>query len=159
MSSTVRALLIEDDDAKGQTVYGSLNREFSRLKILGDVTFAGSVQSAIEWLKRDSFDLIVADMSLPTFDVKNAESGGSPRPLGGLEVFDFLERLGLKVPVIVITSYPVISDGSTHMKFSELEATLSLDFPDIFIGSIYYDSTFTNWDEKLGHMLNNIFKA
>jgi CheY-like chemotaxis protein len=138
-----KLLLIEDDDVKRQGVISTLNS-------LGDfeIVLANSVSSAIASVSNE-IDLIIADMSLPTYDIVATERGGTPRPFGGVEVFEHLERIGSSVPVVVVTSYPAISDGKRSLTVNALERQLANDFPENFKGLVYFDFAYTDWEREL----------
>ena len=138
-----KLLLIEDDDVKRQGVINTL-------KLLGDfdILLANSVSSAIAAISND-LELIIADMSLPTYDILATERGGTPRPFGGIEVFEHLERINSKLPVVVVTSYPAISDGRRSLTVNDLERQLSADFPENFKGLVYFDFAYTDWEKEL----------
>jgi CheY-like chemotaxis protein len=104
----MNVLLVEDDEFKATDI----------IKVLGDVLEvtgvkrAMSVTSSLRMVTRESFDVIVLDMSLPTFDLSGPGGGGSPQGQGGLEVLRLIRRLAAKPTVIVVTQYPDIEiDG------------------------------------------------
>jgi CheY-like chemotaxis protein len=142
-----RVLLIEDDEVKRQSIQTVLGNS-----IAADLVHANSVHSAITALEQD-FDLVLADMSLPTYDIELRERGGTPRPFGGFEVFEYLERVQSDVPVIVITSYPAISDGKRSMSVSALGEQLERDFPANFRGVVYFDSSYAEWEQQFVELL------
>lgn len=146
-------LLIEDDDVKRQSIQNVLANNFSVF-----VTPANSVRTAIDSLAIN-FDLILADMSLPTFDIEVRERGGTPRPFGGIEVFEHLERIESSTPVVVVTSYPAISDGKKSLTVSDLERQLTADFPVNFKGIVYFDFAYAEWEQQFISLLNEILKG
>ena len=93
---TDSVLVIEDSDAKLASVVAALTAMLPRYPI----ETAKSVRSAVAALETNTFRLIVADMSLPTFDVESRERGGTPRPFGGIEVFDYLLKQDIKVFIV-----------------------------------------------------------
>jgi len=93
--------------------------------------------------------MIIADMSLPTYDVKEKERGGTARPFGGIEIFDYLQRLGRNTPVIVVSSYPAIEDEGKSMTLKDLAAMLKKEYPEIFSGYVFFDSAYLTWGLEL----------
>jgi len=69
---TDSVLVIEDSDAKLASVVAAL----TAMLPLYPIETAKSVRSAVAALETNTFRLIVADMSLPTFDVESRERGG-----------------------------------------------------------------------------------
>ena len=94
-------LLVEDEDPKRANIIRALNK----IRPASDIIEARSVNSAITQLRSTVPDLILLDMSLPTFDIGPGEPGGRPQGFGGIEVLRYIDRFKLRVPVIVITAY------------------------------------------------------
>lgn len=151
---TDSVLVIEDSDAKLASVVAALKAMLPQYPI----ETAKSVRSAVAALQIKTFRLIVADMSLPTFDVESRERGGTPRPFGGIEVFDYLVREGLATPVIVVSSYQALVDGSRSMPLEKLADDLARDYPDNYHGYVYFDSAYSNWERELRAHVEKTFK-
>ena len=145
---TTRILLIEDDEEKRESVLAAINTHIQ----IPQIVVTRSVRRAIDTLSdvTANFELIVADMSLPTFDIEMRERGGSPRPFGGIEVFEYLDRNDSTLPVLVVTSYPILSDGKKSMSVSDLTQQLTRDFPRNFHGLVYFDTQFSDWERDIG---------
>lgn len=150
----INILVIEDSDSKRQSIQNVVERELPTARLF----FAQSVRSGIDAISADGLDLIIADMSLPTYDIEVRERGGTPRPFGGIEIFEHLERVEIQLPVLVVTSYPAITDGKKSMSFSDLSASLRLDFEENFLDMIYFDSSYTKWDHEISAVLGKLFK-
>lgn len=73
----MRILLIEDEVPKQEHILAALKE----IRPSASVNVARSVRSAIEAIVAEPPDLLLLDMSLPTFDVGPKESGGAPRTL------------------------------------------------------------------------------
>ena len=155
MNMPLTVLIIEDSESKLKSIQGVLERELPSVAIRK----ALSVRSAIDSVLALMPDLIVADMSLPTYDIKARERGGTPRPFGGIEVFETLERHEIVVPVVVVTSYPAITEGTQSLGLTELSKRLEDDFPDCFLGTVYFDSAYSNWEREIVVFLHKVLKA
>jgi DNA-binding NarL/FixJ family response regulator len=155
MSTTLTVLIVEDSESKMSSIQTVLAREIPMVIIRK----ALSVRSAIDDILVSLPDLIIADMSLPTYDIEIRERGGTPRPFGGIEVFETLDRFEIKVPVLVVTSYPTITEGNQTVGLGELSKRLQTDFPQCFIGTVYFDSAYTNWERELALFIDQILKA
>lgn len=154
MSVNSKILIIEDDENKLQNIMVLIQSELKSTKI----SVARSVKSAISKIDEEQFDLIFADMSLPTYEIQPHESGGTPRPFGGVEVFDYLEMSDILVPIIVITSYPKLTDGTKSLNVRDLEKQLLLDYPQNFIGLVYFDTSVTDWESTVKSLINITMK-
>nr|SPS06548.1 putative Response regulator receiver domain protein (CheY-like) [Candidatus Nitrotoga fabula] len=155
MDAVPTVLIVEDNESKLNSIQGVLERELRTV----DIRKAHSVRSAIDDVLACMPDLIIADMSLPTYDIKIRERGGSPRPFGGIEVFDTLERYEIVVPVLVVTSYPTITEGGQSIGLTELSKRLHSDFSECFIGTVYFDSAYSNWENEMMVFVHQVLKA
>lgn len=151
MNSPPNILVIEDSEAKLASVVGALHAS-----LIANITFAKSVKSALTKLREANFDLIVADMSLPTYDVKPRERGGTARPFGGIEVFDFLQNRIQRTPIVVVSSYPAIVDGNTSLTLPALAEKLKADYPGNFAGYVFFDSAYLTWELQMQTLIKEI---
>lgn len=148
-------LIVEDSEAKLASILVAVSSIIPRDK----TKCARSVKSALKALRQDDFSMIIADMSLPTYDVKAGERGGTPRPFGGIEIFDHLQRTGKKTPVAVVSSYPAIVEGNTSLTLHALSKNLATDYPDNFSGYVFFDSTYLTWKVELLEIIGKFFKS
>jgi CheY-like chemotaxis protein len=145
VSTTNRLLVVEDSEAKLASIVSALRAVFPDFA----VDCAMSVKAAMTALRTWNFSLVVADMSLPTYDVKLRERGGTARPFGGIEVFDYLKRRKMITPVIVVSSYPAIIDGGTSLTLPDLASRLRSGYGHIFAGYVFFDSAYLTWELEL----------
>lgn len=138
-------LLVEDEAPKRENIRLVLDQRFPDRRLIE----ARSVGSAIRALRTEKFELIILDMSLPTFDIKVGESGGRPQGFGGVEVLRYMDRLDVVAPVIVVTAYPAFSQGDREIDLGALEKTLAKDHPESFKSVVFYNSMFSTWREEL----------
>lgn len=121
--------------------------------------FAKSVRGALEQLKATAPDLLILDMSLPTFDIGADEGGGRPQGFGGLEVMRNMELEEISCPVVVITGYEAFSKAGGQVNLDALAEELSADHPSIFRGIIHYNSAYGDWRARLRSFLTNAGKG
>lgn len=146
-------LLIEDEVAKEE----ELQEFFSSRYGPCDYHTARSVRSAVDALRASlSIDLIVLDMSLPTFDISDSESGGSPQGFGGVEILRYLQKLGSLTPVVVVTGFEAFTLGDRIVNLDELRRRFSNEYPENFRGAVYYNVMLTSWAEELEECISSI---
>ena len=141
----MKILLIEDEAPKRDNIRSLLDQ----MGLLDAVSEARSVGSAIRALRVNGFNLIILDMSLPTFDIGMGETGGRPQGFGGVEVLRYMERFKLATPVIVVTAYPAFSEGNQEIDLKSLTNKLRDQHPIIFKEIVFYNSMFSEWREEL----------
>ena len=102
----IHVLLVEDEDPKLRHLRDRLSYELPEAII----DICRSVNSATDYLERSTPDIVILDMSLPTFDVTQTEGGGRPQGFGGVEVLRHIAFNDLACKVIVITGYRGVSE-------------------------------------------------
>jgi CheY-like chemotaxis protein len=141
----MRVLLIEDEDPKRRHILA----EFRRIVADASVAVAKSVTSALDAIERERPDLLLLDMSLPTFDISDQEDGGRPQGFGGIEILRYLDLQEVRVPTIVITGYEAFPKAGGQLDLEGLRKELEKDFPDIFLGLLHYNSSLEEWKHEL----------
>lgn len=135
-------LLIEDDGFKRDKL-----REYLAELIAGArIAEARSAQSAFRQLRRLEPDLVVLDMSLPTFDIGPSESGGRPQVFGGVEVLREMDRRNIAKPVVVVTQYETF--GDERMSLGELASKLAGEHAQTFVALVYYETASEQWKKQ-----------
>ncbi|GAB7023581.1 response regulator [Salidesulfovibrio brasiliensis] len=144
-------LLIEDDEIKSHNINKFLNSIYNDIAI----HTRGSVKSGLEFLKTTNFDLLLLDMTLPTFDISSTEDGGRPQPYGGREILRQMERLDLMTPAIVITGFDKFGEGQDSLSLDELNLQLSQEHRN-YKGAVYYSSFDDSWMSSLELIINKL---
>jgi CheY-like chemotaxis protein len=147
-----RLLLIEDDENKVKQLVEclmELSNDF-------DIHRAASVRSATSKLNSDNYDIVLLDMSMPTFDVGTDDDSGRPQIYGGRVVLKQMQRRSIQTPVILVTQFDRfgIEEGSKTLR--ELSDELAKSHPEVFRGSVYYNATLDSWKTELRALLREI---
>jgi len=143
-------LLVEDDEDKREQIISFLNA-----KVSCNLTEVRSFQSGLKKLKLTTYDLILMDMSMPTFDISSSESGGRAQPFGGeLLLFEMLRR-NILTKVIVITQFNLFGEGDEEISLDDLNIRLKKQFPINYIGAVQYSISYTSWQDLLFNKINN----
>jgi CheY-like chemotaxis protein len=136
----MRILLVEDDEIKRNQIINYLYQSEESIQI----ETAKSVQSGLKHIVSGEFDLIILDMTLPTFDISADEDGGRPRAYGGRELLAQMKRRIIETPVLVVTQFDRFGKEPELLTLEELDKQLKGSFEN-YIGSVYYSSAFDNW--------------
>jgi len=151
----MKVLVVEDEDPKRANILASLTKQFPE----SEPVVARSVSSAIKTLRETVPDLILLDMSLPTFDIGPKESGGRPQGFGGIEVLRYIDRFDLAVPVVVVTAYEAFAKDGEQIDLNILSGQLAEAHPTNFRGIVYYNSVFETWQEELFRLVEGVLKS
>lgn len=150
----MRILIIEDDFDKREKIRSHVETELP-----GKVTITEkeSLRSGLKSILQDStFDLILLDMSMPSFDISVDEpGGGAPESFAGKELMAQMRLRGISIPVVVITQYRSFEGGAVSL--SDLTQEFSEKFGQFYWGSIYYNAAVEGWRKELSTHLRKFY--
>ena len=145
----MRILLVEDDEDKREQLSAFLSNQGNNL-----VTETLSLQSGLRRLISDTFDLIVLDMTMPTFDITPTEVGGRPQPFGGKELLQQMARRNIVTKTIVVSQFDQFGQGDDLVTLEELDAMLFTMFPNVYLGTVPYTVQYNGWKEDFERKIN-----
>lgn len=125
-----KILVVEDDVLKSTQIIGFIKSIMNEV----DISKRESLNSALFEIAKNEYDLIVLDMSLPTFDNNEAENF---QPYGGLLFLDEVKRKKYSFDVVIVTQYASFGEGVGEMTFQEIDDMCSEKYPN-YKGIIYY---------------------
>lgn len=134
-----KILVVEDDALKGRQIVNftkSINNNII-------ITQKGALNSGLLELSKNEYDLVILDMSLPTFDNNESEHF---QPYGGLLFLDEVKRKKYKVPIVIVTQYASFGEGEGETTLEEIDLNCKNKYPN-FKEIIYYLDD--DWQEKL----------
>ena len=145
----MRVLLVEDDEFKAS----DLSKVVIECIIECEIIKAASVTSALRLISSELFNLIILDMSLPTFDLSGPGGGGSPQGQGGIEVIRVARRLNICACIVVVTQYPDIEIDGNDVALSQASKILSSRFSCDVRACIHYEFDGDGWRDQLRNSL------
>ena len=147
----MRILVIEDDEHKRRRLV-----EHLRLISADEIGEARSMQSGLRSILSNTWDMVVLDMTMPTFDVGADESGGRPQVYAGWEVLRQMRRKGATTPILMVTQFDQFGEGPDAQTLEQLDVSLREAFPVTYRGSIYYNVVSENWKQALTERVREI---
>lgn len=151
----MQVLIIEDDPHKLSLLADLVRRELPDATVVEARSHQSGLRSAVE----GSPDLVLLDMSLPTFDMSAEESGWRPRPFGGRQILRRMSRRGISCPVVVVTGYEILGEGEELLTFEELGAELAERFPTLYRGAVFYHPAQTGWLAELSMLIHEVISS
>ena len=145
----MKILVVEDDEAKRVQLGQFLRREFPDM----DIHEERSLQSGLRYVRQNRLDLVLLDMTLPTYDAGPGESGGETHVFGGREFRRQLDRFDISVPVIVVTQFETFGQGTRTIELSKLDQALREEHGSQYRGSVYYHAAIHGWEEELKSLI------
>lgn len=146
-----RILFVEDNSHKRNRVLEYINS----LGLGLEISLAASFSSGSQEIERSTFDLVLLDLSLPTYDKSELESGGRFRTFGGREIARKLLRKNKNSKVIYITQYESFSDKGKSYTLKNLELELAEESKSNYCGMIHFDSAKSSWKDALNKALRD----
>jgi CheY-like chemotaxis protein len=146
-----KVLIVEDEEPKFEHIKKHLEKLLTNISLV----HVRSVTSATDYLEDETPDLMILDMSLPTFDISEEESGGRPQGFGGIEVLREMAIEKWRCSTIVITGYSAFPrDGENRVTLDELSKELMTEFPNILKGVLHFNSSFSEWQVELKNIIS-----
>ena|SRR5579862_9072116 len=149
----MKILLVEDDQNKSSQIV----RFLRHLLPAAEMIVASSYVGAIERILNRECDVILLDMTIPTYDVDVEDEGGRPRVFGGQDILRRMERRRVFIPVVVITQFDNFGAYRGESKTrDELDRELADAHPTHYRGMVYYSAAVEGWKEDLAKKLEGL---
>ena len=148
----MRVLIVEDDENKRKQVTNFVEEIWPA----SHMDVERSLQSGLRSILLGDLDVIVLDMSLPTFDVTVEEDGGRLQAYAGREILRQMDRRQITVPVVVVTQFDKFGEGAAALTREELDAQLRHAHPQIYCGMVYYNVALDGWKDDLRWIIDRL---
>jgi CheY-like chemotaxis protein len=148
----LRILIVEDDQNKRRQLRTAVESAINEPNVREAYSYRGGLSELIEWTP----DVVLLDMTLPTYDVSATDSGGRTRIFGGRDVLQEMQRRGINSSVVLVTQFESFGEGTKRKTLNELTQELQQSFPDIFRNAVYYHPAQANWKTEIEKILKEI---
>lgn len=150
----MNVLVAEDDEDKLEQTQMFL----TLLEEVRDIVVAKSLQSCLRAINERDFDLLILDMTMPTFDRTLSEEGGRPHAFAGREVLRQMRRRRIETPVIILTSFDRFGEESDYTTLDQLKHELKSNFPN-YTGTVQLKANVDDWRDALRDLLGGVLKG
>lgn len=147
----MKVLLVEDQKLKIDAVSDLFRNSYPSAVLVKRYSYNSGLNEGLD----NEFDLAIFDMSLPTFDRTELETGGRPRVLGGQELAKRFQAYGRLCPFLVFTQFGSFQVNGGQLKLSDLDNELRSEFGDKYLGAVLYRPE-ENWEKSLSLLINKI---
>ena len=144
----MKILIVEDDDDKRVQIIKFVCEDIS-----GNYAEAKSLKTALKTIINESFDLILLDMTMTTFDVSSGQQGGRPQSYAGKELLLQMARRGIRCPVIVVTQFDIFEPNGEKITLEQLDQELYHQFPNIYLGAVHFNVKYDDWRDKIKELI------
>jgi len=147
----MRVLVVEDHKHKIEELTQFIDDNFSDMEYETKTSYHSGLKEVI--LNHTKYDLILLDMSMYNYDIGKNENGGDPIPLAGQLILNQMYNKGIETKVIVVTMFETFAGK----RLEDLDASLSKDFKDIYIGYVYFSASEGKWKNNLKNLITENF--
>jgi DNA-binding NarL/FixJ family response regulator len=147
-------VIVEDDENKSRQLRQLIESWYAD----ADVKECRSYQSGLRHLLHETANLVLMDMSMPTFDLLPGQGGGRIRGFGGRDILAELSRRGKACRVLVVTQFESFGEGDDTKSLEELTEELQREYSESFCGVVHYDAAQSAWREQLEHMVREAIR-
>lgn len=144
----MKILIVEDNKNKLQKLIECIHNIKKEIRI----TEANSFTSGVRKIREDNWDLIILDMTLPTYDVTHREYGGDKKSVAGKEIMKKMLHRNILIPVVIVTQFEEF--GENRITLDILNSEFEKDFKDIWIRTIFYEGN--KWQNDLVETIQEI---
>lgn len=148
----MRILYVEDDVSKVTDVRNLLDDVIP----INNLVIKNSLTSGIIELRKNKFDLILLDMSLPLYDFKESDNDGDFETFAGIDILEEMKRIKLSTNVIIITAFDVL--GENKLNLDQLNKEMLQDYGSIYKGIIHYKTTTLEWSNSFKKLIEKNYK-
>lgn len=147
----MRILLIEDDSNKAEQIASFVSLISPNALMVTRRSYQSGLRDAI----LDRYDIVLLDMTMPSYEVGPREAGGRERRYAGKEILRQLARRGKRLPVIVITQYEQFEENGEIVTLAELIEELRAAYSENFVDAVFYQAANTSWMDRLRDLFLN----
>ena len=144
-------LLVEDNNYKIEQLIAFLGEEYPTFKIVIRKSYHSGLK---EIILNNNYDLILLDISMPTYDIQPGESGGDPIPQAGGLILNEMYLRDISAKVVVVTMYENFVDGS---KLLALDKQFQKEYGSNYRGYVYFSpGNNIQWKDALKNKIREI---
>jgi len=144
----MRILLVEDDEDKLKDIVSFLESEISGVEIAIARSHGSGLRKII--FEADVNDLIILDMTMPSFDISAQEpTGGVPENYAGEDLLAQMRLRMVDTPTIVVTMFDEFGEKPNKVPLNELTKRLRENYSPPFVDLVYYSSRQEGWRVSL----------
>ncbi|SDK32112.1 Response regulator receiver domain-containing protein [Bacillus toyonensis] len=141
----MQILIIEDDMNKSSKIENFLRQEINNISIDTAISYNSGLRKIIS----NEYNLILLDMTMPTFDKTPSSHGGKLIRYAGKEILGQMKRKKIFTPTIVITQYATFGEEHSLKSFDEMKKELFEEYSQFLISMIYFEPDKSDWEMNI----------
>jgi len=145
----MQILIVEDDVSKADQLAEAVAEHAPNAACV----IRRSYQSAVKEATQCDYDLLLLDMSMPTYDINGPGQGGTIRGFAGWDVMRELARRRRHFPTLIVTQFETFADGGERITLKQLGDELRHEFGSQYLGIVYFSALETKWKDDVGRIV------
>jgi CheY-like chemotaxis protein len=141
----MRILLVEDDDNKTRQLLEFFANDLVECEVITRKSFHSGLTEII----KEPFDLILLDMSMPTYDRSPENPKSRFRHFAGRDILFEMLRRKINIKTIVVTQFGNFGEGKDAIDGDQLHENLKGEFPSVYLGMVHFNAALSNWKNEL----------
>ena len=146
-----RLLIIEDNEPKLNHLRQFCVDNLSDFEVEDRRSYNSALAEVVQHGR--TYDFILLDVSMNTYDISPEEADGEQEPLAGSNILRFMKLRKIKVPVIVVTMYESFVDG---IKIDKLDEGFRTKYAEFYKGYVYYSLRNEDWITRLKELIDKL---
>jgi CheY-like chemotaxis protein len=147
-----KIIFIEDDKKKIDHISRFIFDNYPSIKL----DIKESYSSGLKALLSETYDLLLLDMSMPTYDKSFDAKGGFHEKFAGHMILKEIMRKKRPLKTILITMFDVFPIDDNFISLSAFSEQLKKEFGEYFIGTVYYNSQDISWKINLLKLISHL---
>ncbi len=147
----MKILIIEDNRSKLNSIKSFLKKTYSDITVHDALSYTAGLRRIYE----DNWDLLLLDMTLPTYDMNPNDSGGDKKSVAGKEIMKRMLHKKIIIPTIIITQFDTF--GENGVTIDSLNLEFERDMCQIWKGTIIYEKV--AWMTELKELIDRILES
>jgi len=147
-----KILFIEDNLIKMEAVLQVMQLNYPH----AEITTKDSFRSGLRELIANQYDILLLDMSLPTWDREEVNKQEGFERFGGETIMREMKRKNKQIPTIVITMFSEFGIGKSFIDLIDLDKHLKNEFNEFYRGFVKYSSSEKKWEVELINAFNRL---
>lgn len=146
----MKILIVEDDSFKYSQAASLLKEVFQESELI----HYDNVYEAVNYIRSESPDLILLDMSLPSHPAIAGQGSPVSMPTGGIEIIMELRQIRKNnIKIIILTQYPDVEIEYEYYSIEESEFVIKRIFNMEILSVLHYDNESNEWKNKIKEIL------
>ncbi len=146
-----RILLVEDTPDKANDIKSFLKSTYGdEIEVTESEAFKTAQQEILA--HHHDYDMILLDMTMSTFDPKKEENGGTPEPVGGKQLLNYMYLNEITTKVLVVTMYK----DFIGQNILSLDRELKEEYSDFYCGFVFFSFSNNLWMTDLKKKIDTL---